>query len=126
MTSYHMAYFYIEHLLPLSTSIILNIHNRMAKLPSDVSKITSPQKLGPESFKASFDISNFDLNAIIRGIQLTLVGGKDALTLKCQLRSARHLCPHLLKSQLIELYKIRPSSQTHIISRLLPLWLLVY
>jgi hypothetical protein len=30
-----------------------------------------------EKLKQAFDISHFDLNAVIRGIQLTLVGGKD-------------------------------------------------
>lgn len=28
-----------------------------------------------ERLKKAFDLSNFDLNAILRGIQLTLVGG---------------------------------------------------
>lgn len=29
-----------------------------------------------EKLKQKFDISNFDLNAVLRGAQLTLVGGK--------------------------------------------------
>lgn len=33
----------------------------------------SPQ--GKEQLKSAFDISHFDLNAILRGVQLTLVGG---------------------------------------------------
>lgn len=32
-------------------------------------------ELDKEKLKKAFDISNFDLNAVIRGIQLTLVGG---------------------------------------------------
>ncbi len=31
--------------------------------------------LDKEKLKKKFDISNFDINAVIRGIQLTLVGG---------------------------------------------------
>lgn len=33
------------------------------------------EKLDKEELKKAFDISHFDLNAIIRGVQLTLVGG---------------------------------------------------
>ena len=31
--------------------------------------------LDKEKLKKKFDISNFDINAVLRGIQLTLVGG---------------------------------------------------
>jgi len=34
------------------------------------------EPLDLDAIKSQFDISNFDLNAIIRGIQLTFVGGK--------------------------------------------------
>lgn len=33
-------------------------------------------KVDKEKLKANFDTSNFNINAVIRGIQLTLVGGK--------------------------------------------------
>jgi hypothetical protein len=33
-------------------------------------------RLDKVKLKKKFDISHFDLNAIIRGVQLTLVGGK--------------------------------------------------
>jgi hypothetical protein len=29
-----------------------------------------------EKFQKAFDVSHFDVNAILRGVQLTLVGGK--------------------------------------------------
>lgn len=32
-------------------------------------------KLDKEELKKAFDISHFDLNAVLRGVQLTLVGG---------------------------------------------------
>lgn len=32
-------------------------------------------RLDKAKLKQKFDVSNFDLNAVIRGIQLTLVGG---------------------------------------------------
>jgi len=32
-----------------------------------------------EKLKKKFDVSHFDLNAILRGIQLTLVGGETRL-----------------------------------------------
>lgn len=43
---------------------------------------SSPRRLSlshidKEQLKQKFDTSHFDLNAIIRGIQLTLVGGKS-------------------------------------------------
>lgn len=33
------------------------------------------EKLDKEELKKTFDISHFDFNAILRGVQLTLVGG---------------------------------------------------
>ena len=33
------------------------------------------EKLDKEELKKGFDISHFDVNAILRGVQLTLVGG---------------------------------------------------
>ncbi|KAI1454647.1 formamidase [Annulohypoxylon moriforme] len=46
-----------------------------------MSEQTIPQldKLDKEKLKKAFDISNFDLNAVIRGVQLTLVGAHRAL-----------------------------------------------
>lgn len=38
------------------------------------------QDFSLESIKTLLSISNFDLNAIIRGMQLTLVGGNDVIT----------------------------------------------
>lgn len=37
------------------------------------------EKLDKEELKKAFDISHFDLNAILRGVQLTLVGGEFAV-----------------------------------------------
>jgi hypothetical protein len=34
-----------------------------------------PIQIDKEKLKRAFDVSHFDLNAVIRGIQLTLVGG---------------------------------------------------
>lgn len=39
-----------------------------------MSDIRKPQ-VDKEKLKEAFDVSNFDINAIIRGVQLTLVGG---------------------------------------------------
>jgi hypothetical protein len=36
---------------------------------------SSPVELDKEKLKKAFDISHFDINAILRGVQLTLVGG---------------------------------------------------
>lgn len=55
------------------------IDKSLASIHPEGSKSVMSEKLGPQSLKASFDISNFDLNAILRGMQLTLVGGKCAL-----------------------------------------------
>jgi hypothetical protein len=33
-------------------------------------------EIDKEMLKKAFDVSHFDLNAVIRGIQLTLVGGQ--------------------------------------------------
>ncbi len=38
------------------------------------------KKIDKEELKKALDISHFDLNAILRGIQLTLVGGEFALS----------------------------------------------
>lgn len=38
-------------------------------------KIPQLDKLDKEELKKAFDLSHFDFNAILRGIQLTLVGG---------------------------------------------------
>jgi hypothetical protein len=40
------------------------------------SKLQNLENLDKDELKKAFDISHFDLNAILRGIQLTLVGGK--------------------------------------------------
>lgn len=37
-----------------------------------------PVDIDKEKIKKAFDISHFDLNAILRGIELTLVGGAYA------------------------------------------------
>jgi hypothetical protein len=34
-----------------------------------------PREIDTEKLKKAFDISHFDLNAVLRGAQLTLVGG---------------------------------------------------
>lgn len=34
-----------------------------------------PARIDKEQLKKAFDISHFDLNAVLRGVQLTLVGG---------------------------------------------------
>lgn len=34
-----------------------------------------PVDIDKEKLKEAFDVSHFDLNAILRGVQLTLVGG---------------------------------------------------
>ena len=39
-------------------------------------KIAAEKHLDLDKLKLQFDISHFDLNAIFRGAQLTLVGGK--------------------------------------------------
>lgn len=39
------------------------------------SKPELPVDIDKEKLKKAFDISHFDLNAILRGIELTLVGG---------------------------------------------------
>jgi hypothetical protein len=39
------------------------------------SKVPKPLQVDKEELKKAFDISHFDINAILRGIQLTLVGG---------------------------------------------------
>jgi hypothetical protein len=39
-------------------------------------KRPSQVDIDKEKLKQKFDISNFDLNAVLRGTQLTLVGGK--------------------------------------------------
>lgn len=36
---------------------------------------SSPVEIDKEKLKKAFDISHFDINAILRGVQLTLVGG---------------------------------------------------
>ena len=44
-----------------------------------MSQTRIPKKLSEEDkekLKAAFDVSHFDINAILRGAQLTLVGGK--------------------------------------------------
>ena len=33
-----------------------------------------------EKIKKAFDVSHFDINAVLRGVQLTLVGGRTAPT----------------------------------------------
>jgi hypothetical protein len=33
-------------------------------------------KFDKEKLKKAFDVSNFDINAVLRGVQLTLVGGE--------------------------------------------------
>ena len=43
-----------------------------------MTEILTP-RLGKEELKKAFDISNFDLNALLRGVQLTLVGAHRAL-----------------------------------------------
>jgi hypothetical protein len=37
---------------------------------------TQRPHIDKEQLKEKFDISNFDLNAVLRGVQLTLVGGE--------------------------------------------------
>lgn len=39
------------------------------------SELELPVDVDKEKLKKAFDISHFDLNAILRGIELTLVGG---------------------------------------------------
>lgn len=34
-------------------------------------------KLDKDTLKQAFSLSNFDINAVLRGVQLTLVGGKS-------------------------------------------------
>lgn len=34
-----------------------------------------PVQIDKEKIKKAFDVSNFDFNAVLRGMQLTLVGG---------------------------------------------------
>ncbi|KAI8957200.1 formamidase [Daldinia sp. FL1419] len=48
----------------------------MSKLPGKLDKL---DKLDKEELKKTFDLSHFDLNAVIRGMQLTLVGAHRAL-----------------------------------------------
>lgn len=36
---------------------------------------STPVEIDKEKLKKAFDISHFDINAILRGVQLTLVGG---------------------------------------------------
>lgn len=42
---------------------------------SKPAKLDKLHKLDKEDLKKAFDLSHFDLNAVIRGVQLTLVGG---------------------------------------------------
>lgn len=46
------------------------LHNTADKL-----KRTVEDNVDTDMLKQKFDLSNFDLNAVIRGMQLTLVGG---------------------------------------------------
>ena len=36
-----------------------------------------PVEIDKEKLKKAFDVSHFDINAVLRGIQLTLVGGEQ-------------------------------------------------
>jgi hypothetical protein len=64
------------------------------------------------SLRESLEISNFDLNAVLRGAELTVVGGEQATLTRCTGN-------RLTKStKLFELYRIRPFSQVSITSRL--------
>ena len=40
--------------------------------------VHDPVYIDKQKLKKAFDVSRFDVNAILRGIQLTLVGGKQA------------------------------------------------
>jgi hypothetical protein len=42
--------------------------------------------LDKDKLKKKFDVSHFDINAIIRGIQLTLVGGENPIRFIHRLR----------------------------------------
>lgn len=45
----------------------------MVTMPADQ---TPHHHLDKEKLKQKFELSNFDINPVIRGVQLTLVGGK--------------------------------------------------
>jgi hypothetical protein len=50
----------------------------LQKLRSEADKVrqTVEQNVDTEKLKQRLDVSNFDVNAVIRGAQLTLVGGR--------------------------------------------------
>lgn len=48
---------------------------RHPEQPQQQEKYDLPIDIDKEKLKKAFDMSHFDLNAILRGIELTLVGG---------------------------------------------------
>jgi hypothetical protein len=47
--------------------------------------------LDKDKLKKKFDVSHFDINAIIRGIQLTLVGGENPIQFIHSLVATKYL-----------------------------------
>jgi hypothetical protein len=76
---------------------------------------SQPQRplLTQEELKKKFEISNFDLNAILRGAQLTVVGGTHSI----QARKRQHpiIADHYFK--LFERYRTRVSSHQSTINK---------
>jgi hypothetical protein len=67
----------------------------------------APLEIDKEKLKAAFDVSHFDFNAILRGMQLTVVGGSSISP------PARLDTPDgelIVAAQHSELFKTRPSS----------------
>ncbi|RYC62749.1 hypothetical protein CHU98_g3467 [Xylaria longipes] len=61
-------------------------------------------KLDKGKVKEAFDLSNFDINAVLRGAQLTLVGGKPLLILPPRSRRLHHLDQDGIASQDLHMY----------------------
>jgi hypothetical protein len=59
------------------TITILDLNSRTVCQKSVMAESRLPPT-DKEKLKKAFDFSHFDINAILRGIQLTLVGGKKA------------------------------------------------
>lgn len=73
-----------------------------------------------EKVKEAFDLSHFDVNTVIRGAQLTLVGGKQTRILR---RAIQLVMLTMIPSfKPIEPFRTPPSSQTITTAR--PPWLL--